>query len=259
MGHILKLEHTGDSDSYQGWTNKIEVMGTCLSKSERKEPQGSLDDAGSLMKQHSIKNTQTNLPDVLNANAGFEDNEAGTGPADGWLEDGNPLAVRTGTSHEGSYAMLFEPNSNSERLYQRVNLTGFAGRDIDIAGWQRLAFPASTTGDLIFAVHRKVVAYGDPPPPNCSGTWPSGRNENEKYQSTYVKVIDWRISPTIDWGPHTSGPNGKAWTVSSSDAVDIRLRIRSNVKDANGDFVAILFDNTTVRDCGSVCNFSSAP
>lgn len=240
-------------------------MATCVNAATREFSKVTLDDAGSLTKQHSSENTTSDVPDILNANSGFEDGEISGVPADGWVEEsGNPLAFRTGVSFEGDNALYFAPNDSLDRVTQIMNLTGMSGRDYEFTVRYQALQASGLSGRLYFVVHHREVEYGpDTDPDNCA--WPSGRDENDVNwpKGVWEKTIDVRVlpvtasswlglnsgDPTVHNHANPSATGAWAW-FPPSDAVDIRLRLRSSLK-SGGAFVPVRIDNLTIRDCGT--------
>lgn len=233
LGHALGLQHVGDGDSAD---HEVPIMATCLNPGST-ERSFSNDDAAAIQKEWAV----VGLPGTLHANWGFERWQDATTPTY-WSFFLNNSRTKIVSGHEfGDAALGWQPLALSGHMAQTVTVHR-ESVDLTARASIRRQYGGTITGAVTVFIEWKQRDYGADP--ECD--WPTGMDENtvtfttpgwnHLTSDTYVPTTSW---VNLDFLPEVEMPD-------TGDAIAIRIRITSNVKDSAGQFIQIDFDNTRV-------------
>ena len=234
LGHALGLEHVGQEDSRDGL---LALMTTCQVQGSTARVYSADDEA------HIQKELATG--DTIHANWGLEA-WASTGGTNArpeyWYKSSNVSSVRTTGMpvYGGDFAWGWKPTASGAYLYQEVTVNRQTASLIGRASVRRPT-SGSITGAVTFSIYTRERSYG---PDNSPCDWPTSRDGNNLTGITALTLRSFgSYTPTTTWvnSDWVSTP-----MPTSGDAVDVRLRIASTVKDTSGNYRQIDLDNMRV-------------
>lgn len=184
---------------------------------------------------------------ALHANASFER---------GFTYWGRLNAITTDESsgsEDGNGHVRMRPTVDGGHIFQTMNLARDgqnALRYLARVNYRKAS--TSDTGTLRIQVFQALVTYGTDHENPFDCQWASGKNQNVKQvgpfypsgESVFTPDTEWRYGDAI-----FSGCNCNYRDIHLSyQAVDVRVRVASAVKNTSGQFAFVHIDNTRARD-----------
>lgn len=240
-GHILGLEHVGMGVSHDG---EQPLMTTCTSDEVQRNSRYSQEDEA-----HLTRLREDLSPRGIAANASFERGLTYWGLA---AQDGaTPPSFVEGTTNGGSDGLAFarfRPQRGGDHIFQTVLLSHNNSIENVGARFNVRQDPAarslygSTSGDVRMDFLTRNADYSG----STTCEYKSDEDENNLTRSSTAFTL--QVSKTAAAGTGWSiQDSGSIYLSTLHDAVDLRVRLFSNVKTPAGALTWVNFDNTRPR------------
>lgn len=232
MGHVLGLAHSGKSDNFIGSdvsSSSAPVMATCDTYYPRPLR---ADDIASDLQKNGI-----NAVKYVNDNEGWEQGKLS------WYTDTSYTLV-SGGAWRGQYWAKWQPASNSNNIYNSINLATYQNRTVD---WQiTYRTPGATSGYVRMWLDYRRVLYGPVVTTCANQNYPSGKDQNVRASVlTWIGIASRDCTFTAGW---TTCTYPTPFNLGSTyDAVDVRLRIFSTAKTSTGAYSPVDLDDAQIR------------
>lgn len=242
FGHILGLEHVGAYDISHD--DQLPLMATCIDDLVRRERKYSQEDEA-----HLTRHRADQSPRPIAANPSFERGLTYWGLAT--QDSATPPYLYESTTNGGSDGLMFarfRPQRGGDHIFQTVLLSHNKSSEHVGARFNvrqdpsALSLYGSTSGQVRLDILTRYADYSG----STSCDYHSGEDENEIARTTTAFTLQ------------TSGQTyvGTSWSIKDSysiylshyhDAVDVRVRLFSDVKTPAGALTWVNFDNVRAR------------